>query len=454
MYNSSLNHLFTKRLKMLNSTFNHYSKYLFSPISSIVIILITLFSQTVTPGEIYAANIYDENPKNTIFVKDYKWKSGGMGRPGILKEITLENKGKNDYENIEIEIDLYSNNDIPLGSLRSTIRDVMPAGSEKTFHNLDFGLMSSPLENSIARVVGADLIETGTPSKPKDLIIVKDWQWAGASYGTEGILKKITLENRSKQNFKDIKLKVNFLGTGGPKEGVAGPTTRVVIHDLLPADSTRTFYNINIGFKHPDARDYSFEVLDAKRISKKEIRYRLAKQGKKGKKKGFKDGRDIAEDDFSGIEDSEALEKKPSLSERYKQKLEDGGSDVAVKPMDESEIIDEDYDDSIEYDKEVPLPEADIIVKDFTWAGGVPYTIGVIKEIILENISSINYTNIELKVEFFSASGNTPLGSNLVKINEVLPAKSEKTFKNVKAGYLNLIPEEVKISVTSAVNFN
>lgn len=454
MYNSSLNHLFTKGLKMLNSTFIHYTKYLFSPISSIVIILITLFSQTVIPGEIYAANIYDENPKTTIFIKDYKWKSGGMGRPGILQEITLENKGKNDYENIEIVLDLYTINDIPVGSLRSTIRDVIPAGSEKTFKNLDFGLMSSPLQNSIARVVGADLIETGTPSNPKDLIIVKDWQWTGASYGTEGILKKITLENRSKQNFKDIKLKVNFLGTGGPKEGIAGPTTRVVIHDLLPADSTRTFYNINIGFKHPDARDYSFEVLDAKRISKKEIRYRLAKQGEKGKKKGFKDGKDITEDGFTGIEDSETFEKKPSLSESYKQKLEDGGSNVAVRPTDESQNIDEDYDDSIEYDKEVPLPDEDIIVKDFTWAGGVPSTIGVINEIILENISSINYKNIELKVEFFSASGNTLLGSNLAIIKEVLPAKSEKTFKNVKAGYLNLLPEEVKISVTSAVNFN
>lgn len=95
-----------------------------------------------------------ESPKRVIVVKDYKWASGGMGRPAIMKEITLQNIGKYDYKNIGIEVDLYTKNDIPLGSLRGTVRDVLPHGSEKTFYNIKFGIMSAELQNTTARVAG------------------------------------------------------------------------------------------------------------------------------------------------------------------------------------------------------------------------------------------------------------------------------------------------------------
>ena len=99
-----------------------------------------------------------------------------MGRSAIMSEITIENRGENDYEDLAVEVDFYTANDIPLGSLRTTIKEILPAKSEKTFYNLNFGIMHSELKNSVARVVNAELIEKGSPTQAKDLILVKNWE--------------------------------------------------------------------------------------------------------------------------------------------------------------------------------------------------------------------------------------------------------------------------------------
>jgi len=103
--------------------------------------------------------------------------------------------------------------------------------------------------------------------EPKDLILVKDWEWAGPSFGAGGILKEITLENTSKENLADLRLKIDYLGTTGPKEGYGGPTSIFVIHDSLPAKSIKTFKDINIGFRHPDEKREQIIVLNAKSIT-------------------------------------------------------------------------------------------------------------------------------------------------------------------------------------------
>lgn len=456
-----------------------------------LILITTISAWLIAENADAKRKVNPEQAERVIVVKDYVWASGGPGRPGIMKEITLENKGKMDYQNIEIEVDFYTTNDIPLGSLRSTIGEVLPAGSQQTFYNLNFGIMHSELKNSIARVVGAEVIETGTPTKAKDLILVQNWEWSGGQYGTEGIIKEITLENNSTENWKDIKIRVDFLGISGGKVGTSGFTSRAIIHDILPAKSTRTYSGINIGFRHPDAREVSISVMSAKPISDKEVRYRQAKkEGKSPKDVRVRKGSPSAED----LEDLDpeyysADGKKLSLSERYKRKIEeeqglpegslsDGDStgeiakydpeyeetrsirDVITKPSARgyttADAGSEGYDDYGDdyYEEEVPLPKDDIIVEDFVWGGGVTQTIGFFREITLQNISGIDYTKIDLKVDFFSFTEETPMFSNRVTIVEVLPANSKKTFKNVKAGYLNAIPEEVRVEVLDAIPFS
>lgn len=448
------------------------------------ILLAILLSGIATP----ASNAVDrvlEAPKRVLLVKDYKWASGGMGRPAIMKEITLQNVGKYDYENISIEVDLYTKNDIPLGSLRGTIHDILPHGSEKTFYNLKFGIMSAELQNTIARVAGADLIEKGTPAQAKDLIQVKGWEWTGGQYGTEGVLKSITLVNRSSDNWKDIKIRVDFLGIPGAKVGVRGFTSRAVIHDLLPANGERTYTNINVGFRHPDARSVDISVMSAKPISEKELKVKMAKkEGKRAVKKKKKkstaqgDGTAAPGEEGGTIPESD---KELSLSERYKQKLaqergeipetpeagtgpaegtesvkdamtgEGGEETVAAGTEEGGEAVEE--EEEYEYEEEVPLPSEDIVVEDLKWGGGVTGTIGKISEITLNNLSDITYAKIELRVEFFSFKEETPMFSNKTTIYEVLPAKSRKTFKNIDAGYLNAIPQEIRVEVINAVPF-
>ena len=81
-------------------------------------------------------------------------------------------------------------------------------------------------------------------------------------------------------------------------------------------------------------------------------------------------------------------------------------------------------------------------------------TIGIIREITLHNISGISYTKIDLKIDFFSYKEESPMFSNRVTIFDVLPANSKKTFKNIKAGFLNTIPQEVRIEVLGAIPFS
>jgi len=101
----------------------------------------------------------------------------------------------------------------------------------------------------------------------KDLILVKDWKWASANFGGAALLREITLDNRSNQDVKDLRIRIGYLGTKGAKQGYYGPTSIFFIHDLLPAKSVKTFRNINAGFRHPDESKENMSVLSAKTIT-------------------------------------------------------------------------------------------------------------------------------------------------------------------------------------------
>jgi hypothetical protein len=510
--------------------------FIFAPSLLLTMLLSTTYAQIglAKPND-------KESPKRVIQVRDYKWASGGMGRPGIISEITLENIGNNDYENIEIEANFYTENDIPLGSLRSTINDVLQSGTTKTFKNIEFGIMHSELQKTVVNVVAAETLEKGVPGQPKDVIVVKNWQWSGGQYGTEGILKDITLENTSKNNYSNVKIEVQYLGVPGPETGTKGYTSRAVIHDILPAKNTRTYKGINVGFRHPDAKEVVITVIDADKISAKEAKYRLAKKGetieiegeeteKPTKKKSlaerYREERGLNEPSEETSEEETKISEVPespkvdqgeklslaeryrkevlnkpvveeapqvSLVERYKQRILSESNEEFISPTysgatraplgteysfqsspgassgdnkektSESEIAStgepnkgaESGKTSGAQDQEeedfVPVPERDIVVKDFKLGGGgVPQTIGTLSTLTLENISGISYSSIQLEVAFFLYKGNTPMGSHKITLYDTLPPHSTREFKNVKIGMLSEIPQEIRVTVLGA----
>jgi hypothetical protein len=455
---------------------NYKTKELYKlSVSAVLILLAAFFIH-----HIYTEAKEVESPRKVILVKEYRWQSGGIGREGILEEITLQNKGNLDYKNIELEADFYTVNDIPLGSLRATIHDTLPAGSEKTFYRVNFGIMHSDLQKATVRVVDAEpTAQEKTPSGiARNSIVVREWSWTGGQYATEGILKEITLENKSENHYKDIKLQIEYLGRSIPKLG----PTMVVIHDVLPARSTRTFYDINVGFRHPNASRAIITVADAKEITTKELRYRIAEKMAEGKNKGA--AGELQSRLSQKVETPDESRRKPSLAERYREKLEQSTktqnrkekvSEEKTLPQrsgehSEKELALEKGPEITESQKqdteekgvsniletpfkktdEEAFPKADIVVKGFKLQSGIAGTMGVFQEIILENKSTIPYTNIELSVDFYSRTDKRPLGSSKIKINDVLPPNSEKIFKNISIGFLNFIPEEVEIRVLNA----
>ncbi len=387
-------------------------------------------------------------PEDEITVKDYKWGSGGAGTVGILKEITLENKGKTALKNIEIEANMYTINDVPLGSLRSTIHDVLPPEGTKTFYNINFGFMHSDLQKTIIRIVKAETVETVFSPRPSDLIVVKNWEWSGGQYATEGILKEITLENKGTTNYKDIEIQLEYFSPSGEK---IGPST-VIIHDILPAKSEKTFYGINVGFRQPQIKKTVITVTDALRAPIRRPRPSVAKAGtptqKLGKRVSTKAG-------AAGESKNKTEGKQASAPSNVANPPEEGsakGKDVVVAPPEEGETtgIEAPKEQPAQEEEEEPIPEEDIVVKDFKWGGGITGTIGVVREITLENKSDTTYSNIRIRIDFYSRSDRRRLGFNEVTIHDILPANSEKTFKNVKAGYLNFLPEDIEIKIDSA----
>ena len=448
----------------------------------VLLTILLLLSALFMPDSAFSQVIKADK---AIVIEDYTWGASTMGSQAILTEITLKNTSLQEFENIDIELELFTTGSIPQGSLRGTIKDVLPAGETKTFKNIKFGLMHSDLQRSIARVVRADYVQTGTPNQPSDLIIVNNWEWQGGQYGTEGILKELTLENRSDQNYKDIKIKISDLGVrGSSKVGTEGYTSNVVIHDILPAKSTSTYTNVNVGFRHPDATGTHIYVMDAKQLSNKELRAIIKKERKEGK---FDTAQKVE------ITLEEEPDRRLSLAERYRQKLEEsdvsfqsevadtevtGDTGVEIpqdsiteesstvtetvatrteqkgfekedilrnKPSDE--IIPKEIELGYAQDDDIALPKFDIVVKDFTWGSGVPGSQGIIRELKLENTSGITYSKIDILVEFLSSTG-VPLASNKVKIVDVLPPKSTKTFENLKLGIIVVLPNKNDIRIT------
>lgn len=561
-------------------------------ISILLIALTVLLPITTTEAQQKKRKI--ETAKTALIITDYQWRTGGRGVEGILSSVTIENIGSKDYENISIELEFISYDDVPQGSLRTTINDNLISGATKTFTNISLGIMNTELEKSVIRITGAKIVERGIDS-PKDVIIVKDWEWLETNYGTEGILKFITLENKSDKNYKNIQIIVEYKGVGDSK---AVPY-RTIIHEYLPANSEKTFNSINVGFKYKGARDTLISVLDAKRISKKEYRSILSK-------KGIKVDQDTPGiDSYPEYDESFQKDRSLSLSERYRKyvlKIDPESGSETIEGIEETEteiLIDtqieqeetyayyrdqskypkrvdnaisedqllreqakifpdffqdivivsaqaeptqpirnepENYEkhiveytyeenkedknivsrafgwtkdlvglgDEDEYEEEVlvetkvavnknissagkhpytsvekvegrnveyetineeiypleydedlePLPSIDIEISDYKLHPGIISTIGKLDEITLINRSNITYTNIQLEVTFYSRAATKQLGSNKFSINEILPKRTRRTFRNVDIGYLNTEPEEVKIRIVDAIDIN
>ncbi|MGH7791534.1 MAG: hypothetical protein ACREOB_04390, partial [Thermodesulfobacteriota bacterium] len=143
-----------------------------------------------------------------------------------------------------------------------------------------------------------------------------------------------------------------------------------------------------VGFKHPAARESYISVIDAKLISAKELRYRLAEKGvrvktkpkKVAKKTGVETGGESAEDQ-SQISEKTISEEESNLTlaERYRKKLtqkseeerstpqspettessgeiskesESEGEEIALKSSGEKKAIDEEAQEEDEVEEE------------------------------------------------------------------------------------------------------
>ncbi len=279
---------------------NLHSKIL-NYISIILLVFLTVQAQNVF-GE-------SNNAKQDIVVKDYTWKSYGPTRPAILKDITLKNLSLTDYTNIEIEIDFYSKSGTPRGSIRGVVKEILPAGSEVTYNNIKFGIMNTILEDSTAKVVKAKEEGAGPISFVGRSIVIKEVEFGEAQFGTEAFIKKITLENKTDINYKNVKVKISDLGVQGAKVGYEGYVNKIKINKVIPANSTVTLENINIGFTHPDSKEKLVTVSEATPVSTKELKYLYGKQ---------KDSVKITQ----GAQISEK-EKRLSLVQRYRQSLKE-----------------------------------------------------------------------------------------------------------------------------------
>ena len=384
------------------------------------------------------------DPREDLTVTDYSWKSYGVGSIATLGKITVANSGKTDYKNIKIRIDLLTRTGKLLGSLHGKIHDELPAGSRKTFSNLDMGLMNSDLEDSEAMVTGAELSGNASSAGAENVIFIKNWEFEGASFATEGFITEITLENTGKAHFKNIKLLLTEKDAGtGP-----GSThlSSVTIHNILPAGEERTFTGINVGFSSPNAIERSIAVSGAEAITTKELNYILSGGGSLGEriKKKISSVSILRKKD--GEKKAEAHREAPSPDEP--ESAYGSGTENAPPPA--SPVADRHTEIPREQPREA-FPKHDIVIREFEWGSGIPGSVATLNKLVIENISDIAYEKIELEIEFFKSS-NTPFGSNRFKVKKVLAPKQVMWLRNVQVGFISKLPDpnHIKLRVVKA----
>ncbi|MXZ48226.1 MAG: hypothetical protein F4Z13_03080 [Candidatus Dadabacteria bacterium] len=390
------------------------------------------------------------NPREDLTVTDYSWKSYGVGRMATLSEITVANSGKTSYKNIKIRIDLFTRTGKLLGSLHGKIHDELPAGSQKTFSNLDMGFMNSDLEDSEAMVTGAEVSESSSYTGAENVIFIKNWEFEGASFGTEGFITEITLENTGKTHFKNIKLLLT------EKEGETRPgsthMSSVTIHNVLPAGEERTFTGINVGFSSPKAVERSIVVSGAEVITTKELNYILSGGGSLGEriKKKITSVSILRKKD--GEKKAEPRQEAPSSDES--ESAYESGTESVHPPASSVGSTGSAADKNTEFSQEQPreaFPKHDIVIREFEWGSGIPGATATLSKLVIENISDIAYEKIVLEIEFFKSS-NTPFGSNRFKIKKALAPKQVMWLRNVQVGFISKLPDPnlIKLRVVKA----
>ena len=391
------------------------------------------------------------NPRAELSVKDYSWKSYGVGRMATLGEITVENSGENSYKNIKIRVDLFTRTGKLLGSLQGKIPEELPAGSEKTFSDLDLGLMNSDLEKSEAMVTGAEVLQSPSFESAESVIFIKNWEFEGASFGTEGFITEITLENTGGTHFKNIKILLT------EKDGGDGPgsthLSSVTIHDVLPAGEERTFTGINVGFSSPNALERSIAISGAEAISTKELNYILSGGGSLGQRIKEKISSVSILRKKDGEKKAEPQREAPPSDEpesSYSDETESVPPPAASSVSSTTPAVDKDTELSQKELRE-PFPKHDIVIREFEWGSGIPGATATLSKLVIENISDIAYEKVVLEIEFFKAS-NTPFGSNRFKIKGVLAPKQVMWLRNVQVGFISKLPDPnlIKLRVVKA----
>lgn len=428
-------------------------------------------------GQTETSYARDRNPEDDLSIKSYSWKSHGVGRLAVLREITIANSGETDYRNVEIRVDLLTRSGKFAGSFRKTVQGEVAAGSEATFHDVELGLMSLDLEDSEAMVTDAEASQSDPRGNARDAILVKNWEFEGARFANEGFITEITLENTGRSHFKNIRLLVTERGA----ESSAGRDhmSSVVIRDVIRAGEEKTFTGVNVGFSSPDARERSVSVAGAEAISTKELNYILAGGGSLGQtikdklasvrradrtKEKKTPISDVPDDPDSSSEtdharnDDGAREKK--TESRGAEKTETVGSvskDAAAGLPRENQDGQATFSgnpaqaEAVAEEPPQPLPRHDIAIREFKWGAGVPGSMGTLAKLVVENISEFTYSEIEFEIEFFTPQ-NAPFGSNRFKLKEVLAPGKVIELENVQVGFISKLPNpnNIKLRVVKA----
>lgn len=107
-------------------------------------------------------------PEDLILVKNWTWDGANFGATGLLKEVTLDNRGNKDVRDLKIKIGYLGTKGAKEGYWGPTsvfvIHDTLPAKSIKTFRNINIGFRHPDERRE-------DMIVLGVKTVTYDLLI-------------------------------------------------------------------------------------------------------------------------------------------------------------------------------------------------------------------------------------------------------------------------------------------
>lgn len=315
---------------------------------------------------------------------------------------------------------------------------------------------------------------------PRSDITVEGFEWGSGGPGRRAVFSRVTLKNSGRTDYSSVRLKARFY----KRDGSARGSVRGTVKGELKAGEIKTFKNVRLGVMNSGMDSVKLNVVGARKATKSgrepphplrvsNVNWRAGGAGTGVGTVGSvtvenpssvpygsvrflviqkSGGRVVAS---TGVKtgkiaraDAETVYKdiNPGFIRPDTDKVEvriDSATPVSGKRV---ALMSGETERETETGNPEPVPAYDIRVEKFEWGSGIAGSAGIIRNLVLKNVSAVRYSEITMVVEFLSRRGR-PVISNEFRIKNPPPPGETAQYRNLSVGIINFTPDKDRVKI-------